>query len=954
MNFLFQKNNLLVKLSICLTLSLFSSLNLLAQVTPKSKNVPMPIAAREISGIVKDTTDFGIPGVTIRLTSDKDTLITTTNSDGIFVFKNVQRATYTMTLTMMGYQQQINKYKQNDAIPRVVMDPIVMKAMANTLNEVVISGTPSITYKTDTVEYKASDYIVRENATVDELLKKMEGMEVLTDGTLIHQGNNVTKAKINGKLYSGGDVGTAIQNLPAEIVDKIQVVDDYGDQAARTGIKDGDPEKILNIVTRTDKSVGNSANIRGGGGSNERYESALFGTRLNGNQNLALNLRLNNTVNGVATTDNGDSAGGGGGRGNASGTNRGGNNNSGGGNAATGSGGTTNNGASSFSYRDKIGKKIQINTNYRYNFSNVNSLNSSLSEIYSTKGTIFSSNESERNNDNKTHNFSFELEANLDSNNFIRVTPEISLASTVTNNQSAIGQSGSLITQNQLGTNSGKNTKPNFGATVFYQHIFSKPRRNISFQFSFNTTDQDSETERNTKFYKNDINTLDSLVHRVIERRNLTTNYRSSMTYVEPLATNSQLEFNGQLIYNGYNNRAITSDIDMFDNSLVVDALSNIYDYSFTQGRIALNYRYGLSNTSKVRFSLGVTAVPGVLSGTKVSLGTTTQRNSFNFIPIVRFRYAWSKQHALQVNYSGNAKEPTFDQIQPVQDVSNPQNTIVGNPDLKVAFNHAVNTNYSNYIANQKLNYAVNVNATLVNDAVIRNVVQIFNTSNQLLKNETRYLNMSGGYHIGGNYSISKQLNNRKYNLAFSGNASYNHGISMSNNQKSITTTTSFKERFGPRINPTEWLEVNPNISHQITKSENTLNSNAINTKTIALNIDGKFYMWQSLIFGYSASKNYVSGLDANITSNPFVINAYLQKELWKRRASITFQAFDILKQNNFVDLNVTDLVRTETRTNALSRYFMLRANVRLQKWSGAKGRNGKQIMRRGDGSFFE
>lgn len=928
----------------------------------RGRNVPPPIAVREISGIVKDTTDLGVPGVTIRLTSEKDTLVTSSNPDGIFVFKNVKLATYTMSFTMMGYKQQINKYKQNDAIPRIVMDPIILQTMANTLNEVVISGTPSITYKTDTVEYKASDYIVRENATVDELLKKMEGMEVGTDGSLIHQGNNVTKAKINGKVYAGGDVGTAIQNLPAEIVDKIQIVDDYGDQAARTGIKDGDPEKILNIVTRTDKSVGNSANINAGGGSNDRYESSLFGTRLNGNQNIAVNLRLNNTVNGVANTGStgGEAMGNntGGGRGNNGGGNRA---NSGGGNAsganngnsASGSGGTTNSGASAFSYRDQLGKKIRINTNYRYNFNNVNSINSSRSEFYSTNGTIFSTNESERDNDTKNHNFNFELEADVDSNNFLRVSPEITFSSTKTSSLSNIGQSGALITQNQLGTSLGKNTQPNIGATLFYQHIFNKPRRNFSLQFSFNTSDQESEQERNTKFYKDDIDVLDSLVHRLIERRNLTSNYRGSFTYVEPLATNSQLEFNAQVNYNGYDNRAITSNIDALENRTVVDSLSNIYDYSFTQARIALNYRYGLSNTSKVRFSVGVTGVPAVLSGTKVSLGTTTHRNSFNLIPIARFQYQFSRTHSIQINYSGNAKEPTFDQIQPVRDVSNPQNTIVGNPDLQVTFNHSINTNYNNYIANHKLNYSANLNATFIDNSVVRNIVQVFNNANQLLRNETHYVNMNGSYRVGGNYSISKQLNNRKYNLAFSGNVNYNHGVSMSNNIEGVTKTWNITERFGPRINPNEWLEVNPNVSYNITKSNNTISSNQLNTKTLALNIDGRFYMWQSLIFGYTASKNFVSGISANITSNPLVINAYLQKEFWKRRASVTFQAFDILKQNNFVNVNVTDLMTTETRTNALSRYFMVRANVRLQKWTGAKGRNGRQIMRRGDGSFY-
>ncbi len=220
-----QKGLLLAILLIGTQLSLF------AQNAPKAP--PPPLPAREISGIVKDTTDVGLPGATVRLTSEKDTLITSTNPDGIFVFKNVKSATYTLSITMMTFRALVGKYKQNDAVPRVVMDPIILKSEpANTLREVVVNGTPSITYKTDTVEYKASDYHVRENATVDELLKKMEGMEVGTDGSVLHQGQALTKAKINGKTYLGGDVATAIQNLPAEIVEKIQVVDDYGDQAA--------------------------------------------------------------------------------------------------------------------------------------------------------------------------------------------------------------------------------------------------------------------------------------------------------------------------------------------------------------------------------------------------------------------------------------------------------------------------------------------------------------------------------------------------------------------------------------------------------------------------------------------------------------------------------------------------------------------------------------------------
>lgn len=943
----FLKAITLFSLMLCLSTIVYG------QTPQKPATAPPPLPFREISGIVKDTVDFGIPGTTVRLSSDKDTLVTVTNGDGIFVFKNVKSATYTLSISNLGFRALVAKFKQNDAIARIVMDPIILKeAPANTLNEVVINGAPAITYKTDTVEYRASDYIVRENATVDELLKKMEGMEVGTDGSLVHQGAAVTKAKINGKTYMGGDVASAIQNLPAEIVDKIQIVDDYGDQAARTGIKDGDPEKILNITTRTDKSVGNTANVKAGGGNNERYEGSIFLSRLNKNQTIGLNSQINNTVNGVSNSgsNGGDGGNGGGGRGG-----RGGGGNSGGGGGGA-TGGTTNAGNSAFSFRDQLIKGVQINTNYRYTFNNRDAKNSSISQIFSSLGTTNATNESSSDNNTKGHNFDFELEADLDSNNFLRISPTVSYQSTASSSISELMQTG-LIHQRQKSNSTNTNTRPTVGATIFYQHTFAKPRRNFSVQLSLNNNNQEIEQQQNSNiiYYQqtNDIVLKDSLIHRLVQRENLTKNYRASVTFAEPLSANTQFEFNGQINYNGYDNTATTSNINALGNRSLVDSLSNIYDYSFTQTRLAFNYRYGLSNTSKIRFSLGVTAVPGLLKGTKVSLGTSTNRSSFNLIPIARFQYLWSRQHSIQVNYTGNAQEPSFDQIQPVRDVSNPQNPIVGNPDLKVTFNHSIKTDYNNYIANSKLNYSVSATASFIENSVVRNVVQIKDAYNSL-KNETRYVNINGVYQINGNYSISKQLDDRKYNLSLSGNMAYRHGLSMSNNVINTTTTWSMGERFGPRINPNEWLEVNPFVSYTVTKSNNTLPSSIDSkTNTLALSVEGKFYMWGSLIYGYSASKNYVSGINANVTNNPFVINSYIQKEMWKRRATVTLQAFDILNQNNFINRDISDNGITDTKTNALSRYFMLRVSMRLQKWTGAKGRNGMAPMRRGDGSFM-
>ncbi|TKC03623.1 outer membrane beta-barrel protein [Pedobacter frigoris] len=939
------------------------------QVSAQDKPVqtpPPPLPVREISGIVKDTLDLGLPGATVSLTSDKDTLKTSTNTDGIFVFKNVKSATYTIVVQSLGYlKTQPMRFKQNDMIARIVMDPIVMKEEKNTLNTVVITGTPAITYKTDTVEYRASDYVVRANASVDELLKKMEGMEVGTDGSLTHNGEAVAKAKLNGKEYLGGDIANAIKNLPAEIVDKIQIVDDYGDQAARTGIKDGDPSKILNITTRTDKSVGNMVNLNAGGGNNERYESGIFATRVNGDQVIGVNGNFNNTVNGVAGGGGGSGGGfssggqGGGGRGGQGGGGRGGNTSGAlqSGSGGSGSGGTTNAGNGSLSYRDQLGK-VGVNLNYNYSGSDVNSLNNSSSLDVTSTGDIYATKGNLSNNNTKSHNLRLELEADLDSNNFLRFIPTITYGSTIGLRRDSLYQNGTLngldFRQDQISFNNTKNTTPRLGASVFYQHTFNKPRRNFSLQADINSNDSENEQQQDTRFtYYNGTATTEELLNRIIARKNLQNNYRGSLTYVEPLSLNTQLELNAQLNYNGYDNNATTRNVDAGGSSQVIDSLSNIYKYSFTQARIALNFRYGLSSTSKVRFSLGLTGIPAVLSGTKESLGTSTNRSSFNLIPIARMEYVFSRQHRISLNYSGNANEPTFDQIQPVRDVINPQNPIVGNPDLLATFTHAINGNYNNYIANAKLNYSVNFNASFIDNSVIRNNVQYKDVNGGIIT-ETRFINADGAYRLGGNYSISKQLNNRKYNLSLNGNVSFNHGLSMSNGLLTTTDTWTFVERFGPRINPTEWFEINPNVSYNVTKSNSSLPSADYTTNTLALNLDGRVILWDSWLFNYNASKNYVNGINANITSNPFVINASIEKELFNRRGKISLQAFDILNQNNFVTRDLTENGGyVDTKSNALSRYFMLRLTMRLQKWTGAQGRNGRDIMRRGDGSFM-
>ncbi len=933
-----------------------------------------PVLFREVSGVVRDSSDNAVIGANITLISKKDTLRTTTNIDGIFVLKNVKMATFVVTVSEIGFLTKNNKYLQNDAVKKLILDPIILKSNSQLLHAVNINGTPSITYKTDTVEYRASDYKVRANATVDELLKKMEGMEVGSDGSVTHQGQAITKAKLNGKDYAGGNIAQAIQNLPADIVEKIQVVDDYGDAAARTGIKDGDPQKVLNITTRADRSVGTTGRLTTQYGNNNRYYGNLFIQRIDANQQLGIIGRLSNTVNGVASSGiaGGATNGGGGGSGVGAGA------------RGSSSPGTTRSGGPSLNYRDQWGKKVQVIAGYSYNFNNNNATNTSFGLVNTSYGPDNFHDQSLSERDSKNHNFNFEMDYTIDSSNYLQITPNFSYSSSI-NSGTSLTDNINYFTQMVTGLrpppgfshpltnsiNSSLNNAPNYGTIVFYQHIFKKPRRNASIQLSFNNSNTEANSDKNneTYYFKDSTqNSLlkDSLSHKLTNRNSINTTYRTSITYVEPLGKLSQLEFNGQIRHSIYDNKAITDTIFANGDIREVSLRNNIYNYTFTETRATLNYRF---NGLKYNISLGTTLVPTKLEGTKLNTGISTNvpitRSDVRIIPVFRFSYSWSRTQRFTLAYSGSNTEPSFQEIQPFTDVSDPNNIVVGNPDLKPSFTNSINAAYNNYIANSKLNFSFNANATFTDDQIAQNVTQIaqkIQKGNQIINTsvyQTNYININGAHAYVGRYNISKQLDDRKYNLSLNGNVTYGYGVAMDNDVAYHTTTWRFDERFGPRINPTESIEINPYIGYDLSRSFNSLadtskyRNSSTQVQTVSLAIDGRMYFFKTYQINYSATKSYVTGL-SGLSTNPLVINAGFEKEFFKKKNLIlTFNVYDLLHQNNFVQQTITSRGYTNTLSNSLSRYFLVGVRLNMQKWSGTPTRNGRQMMRRGDGSFI-
>lgn len=905
----------------------------------------------QISGILTDSVGLPITGASVSLRSSRDSVTCQSNADGIFIFKKIKSTIFILSISSVGYNKIVRKYLFNDSQIKITLDPIVLGQETKMLQEVKINGTPTIKYKIDTVEYRARDYKIRENANINELLKKMEGFEVSSDNSVTYLGQQVTKAQLNGKEYAGGDVAVAIQNLPADIVEKIQVIDDYGFQAARTGIKNGTMKKVLNITTQSDKSVGNILRPTAAAGSKGRYDEQLFAQRINGNEQVGLIGNLKNSVNGVANNNSivsieTTAAG-------SNGLNP----------TAKPNGGTTQTGVAAFNYRDDINEYLQVNADYNFNISNVHAVSSSSGAYFQNTNSSASKPLStlftqlgDGHNDQKQHLLDLDMEWAPNKTDFVKFSPNLKYTRNTIDNTYNYNQAG-FVNQTSSGTSDSKETSPSLNAVLFYQHVFNKPKRNISLQFEVNGNNlrRNNNTDNNIISKDSLLQIIaDSTLRRNINRATHRWNYNTTLTYTEPLSKSSLIDFSAQLNAKLFKDQTTTSNIFSGNHLDEIDSLSNSFKYNFNDYRFGINYHL---ETTNLKVSFGGLLNPSTLRTSSQYAGNTSNRNFFYILPIFRFQYLWSFEHSLLISYVGSQTEPAGYQIQPVADYSDPQNPVIGNPLLKPYIKHNIYVNYNNYIPNSKLNFSVNVTGSFYHNQIVPDIIQRFSTDLQSYINETRFANLDGARSVLGNYSISKQLDNRKYTLVLNGFIFMDHSITLNNGTQNVINSFRFNERLGPIIEPNDMIEVKPYVSYEQNTSNNSLpGATDIKIETLSLSIDGQLHLLTDRTFtiGYNVSKNFIHGIASSLQHNPFVINAFLEQQLFKKRNGIVkIAVFDALNQNRYVAKVINPNGYTDINSNVLSRYIMLSFSMNLQKWNGAPKKNGKTMRRRGDGSFY-
>ncbi|MFD0751957.1 outer membrane beta-barrel protein [Mucilaginibacter calamicampi] len=948
---------------------------------------------RQVSGMIIDSTKLSVPGTTVKYVSNAgDSTTTVTGLDGKFTFTNVGGTGMTLTVTSLGYEGIRKRFTFADGdFKPLDLGSITLKAESKELGVVTIRGVVPVRIKEDTVAYSISAYPVRENAPVEDVIKKLPGVEVDAAGNVTTQGKSVTKIRINGKDYMGGDLQAATRNLPADILESIQLIDDYGDQANLTGVRTGEPDKIINLTIRADRNNGYSLQATAGGGrdvlpkgidgadvNDNRYNGSVNYYNFKGNRQITVLANANNTNTNLFNFNRGGGGGGGnfgggGGGGNFGGGGGGGNfgGGGGGGGARGGGGGAGGAGVSNQSgitvarsiginYRDQWGEKVATYGSYSFN-DNTTTTNSTSATLPGAS-TILTNTQSLSKSSPTNHRFQYNLEWRPDTVNYLKVVP--SFSNSVSNTYS---ETNTLITNTDptIGktrykqVSTGTSSSPTFGITALFNHRFSAKGRNLSMFLSANSSTSKSNSLSDLTLFEGTLPNPTAPRKQQIDQDNKSTSLSGNISYMEPLSTVSFIDLNYTLTRSTTSNDRRVVGLD--SGSPLLDAnLSNNYTFNFTTHRFALNYR--LIET-KYNLTLGVGVQPSVLEGQSSRSAAAnfpaTRKTQTNVVPTARFIYQFSRNESLTANYNGSASQPSFDQLQPVLDNSNQFSKVQGNPDLKQQFNNNFSLRYNTFGVSSGNLFFVNLNYSNTKGAVVTRTT--YDGNSTLI----RYVNADGNYSYGGNITYSKPWAERKYTLTVNARTNYSNTVGfvdeIINNvqtatQKNIAKNLSFTPGTRFRLDLTDIIDAQLSANYSINKTTNSVslrNANQnVNTRNLDLGFQGKNYFGDWTV-SYDITKQYNYGY--NTTSgfsvpNPNIISAYVERRfLQGNKATIRLAAFDLLNQNT----GVTTSGNTLSQVNRLGRYVMLSFTLRLQKFAGRSATQQNDRDRRGGRDGF-
>jgi outer membrane receptor protein involved in Fe transport len=500
------------------------------------------------------------------------------------------------------------------------------------------------------------------------------------------------------------------------------------------------------------------------------------------------------------------------------------------------------------------------------------------------------------------------------------------------------------LTSNGINDDTSYSKSPNFNGSLIFNHKFKKRGRNLSVNLGggVNSTDGESAKLNVTNNYFPILASI--ILDQQVVTDNRSNNYNIRLNYSEPIMKDRYLDFIYAYARSYTRNDRNTSVLDtLTGNYLFSDPLSNEFENDFINQRIGTNLR---TVKKKYNYSIGASAQPVDQRGkTFASSGTTIYApiKRLNLLPSANFAYNFTRNKTLRFFYNGNARQPSFTQLQPVTDVSNPQYQTKGNPLLKPEQAHIFSLSFNNLNFLTGQTFFIGANYNFVNDQIVNNTKRLGGNGSQL----TSFENVDGNYTVSGFYNFSKPWNNRTYIISANGTAAYNNNITLIDSQRNVAKNLLFAQGLKFEFNWKDWLEIDFGGRYGLNKVTYTLAGQPnVNYTSWTLTSNSRVDIPGGIVFRHDLEYIINKGLSSAINQNFVLLNASLEKTLFKKKNGIfRLSGFDIFKQNQAIARTINGNNIVDTRVNRLTRYFMMSFIYRFNKYSGKQPAGGPPSM---------
>ncbi len=932
-----------------------------------------------LKGKLEDkTTKTPVQGVAIRLTNPKDSTFSknvVTDATGNFQFSNLAAGNYVMTTSSTNYEN----ISQKIGLQASNKEPIVISVanQVTTLGDVIVTAkAPPVRQKSDTTEFSASQFKVNPDATAEDMLKKLPGLVVGRDGTVTAMGEQVKKVTVDGRDFFGDDATAALKNLPADVIDKIQVFDRLSDQAQLTGFDDGNSIKTVNIVTKSGIKNGQFGRIYAGAGTDSRYTAGGNVSFFKNDRRLSFVGNFNNiNLQNFASQDllGVTSSGGGGGRGGRGG---------GGGNFGGGSdfnvgqaSGISKTNAVGVNFSNIYNKKLTLTGSYFFNNSNNTNENITNTETFRDDKNLFSVQKSNSSTDNNNHRINLRAEYKIDSANTLFIIPSISFQNNKSVSHSSvesfygINDSANTSLSNNTSDRNGYNIRNN----IMFRHAFAKRGRTISFGFNTTWTKNDGETttDASYKFYKSGIVT-DSAQNNFTDNSTNGHTIGGNIAYTEPIGKRAQLQIDYTPSVQKNKADQQTFKYDGQKYTIFDTLLSNRFDNTVTTNNAGINYRFSKNRDEQLSF--GVNFQHTRLESDRVFPTATSVDQTFsNFLPNVMWRKKLSTTSNIRVFYRASTNFPSVSQLQDVVNTTNPLYASSGNPSLKQSYTHFLTGRYSYTNSKTSTSFFANLLLQTASDYITNATYQIEGldslVGNVKIPGGAQFVkpvNLDGYKSLRTFFTYSTPLKFIKTTLNVNAGFSYSRLPGLTNYVNTVTNSFNYNGGIVLASNVSEFVDFNLSYNASFTNS-NTNTKNATTSSYVNQNVGAtvnllnkKGWFLQNDITG-----TVYSGLSSGLNQSYWLWNAALGKKILKGQAGeIKLSVFDLLKQNQSITRTITSLGIEDSQTNVLQQYFMLTFTYKLKNFGTAKpstgnnrnfqgGQGGPGMMRGNGGPQF-